>query len=90
MRNNLALTRSRPLKNLIVVLALVFTISAEAKMKAAKGCKKGYSKISCEEVEDAKRAFFCLKDGKEFNEEKKTKICKTERKKRKMKKNAKK
>ncbi len=67
-----------------VILALCLLISSASFAGTRSKCKKKYTKVSCAEVEGAKRQQFCWK-GK-LADEKKEKICKTKKKKRKAKK----
>ncbi len=67
-----------------IVTLLLFTLmttafaSEKTKKVQKKQCRKGYERISCEGIKDAKRASFCHK-GK-IKPEKKEKICKLNKK----------
>lgn len=73
------LARREPVKLVVLILTLMLMFTAHAKPKKGNGCKEGFTKISCSEVKDAKRDFFCQKDGKETAPDKKEKICKKKR-----------
>jgi hypothetical protein len=68
-------------------LALSLLASSAAFAGPKSKCKKKYTEVSCAEVEGAKREYFCWK-GK-LADEKRDKICKSEKKKRKHKKSTK-
>ena len=72
----------------VVILVLCLGISTVAFGAGKSKCKKKYTEVSCAEVEGAKRKSFCWK-GK-VSDEKKSKICMKEKKKRKYKKTSKK
>lgn len=72
----------------ITVLAACLLLSTASFAGSKSKCKKKYTEVSCSKIEDAKREHFCWK-GK-LSEKKKTKICTTEKKKRKHKKMVKK
>ena len=69
-------------KVLMTVFALVLSSGIYAGTKGS--CGK-YTKISCSEIENAKRDSFCWKKGQP-SIEKKTKICKTEKRRKRVKK----
>jgi len=71
-----------------IILLLCLGISSFAFGANKSKCKKNYKEVSCMEIEGAKRKSFCWK-GK-LADKKKDKICKSEKKKRKYKKSAKK
>lgn len=68
------------MKMTMLILCLLFSVSAFAEMK----CKAKFSSISCSGIEGAKRDAFCWKGN--LKENKKMKICKTEKKKKHIKK----
>ena len=68
-------------KTMILLGFLLMSSNLMAEPKKEIRCKEGFTKISCEGVEGAKRQAFCAKG--DVEEEKKVKKCQTKRKKKK-------
>ena len=75
------------LSKILVVFAITLGLSHPLTSEANAKCKKGWEKVSCEDVEGAARKFFCWNTKKgDLDEEMKGKKCAMAKKKKKIKK----
>ena len=57
----------------LIVMTLVFSIFSNIHASEKQNCRSGYTEVSCKNVKEAKRDYFCTK--KEVSEKRKLKLC---------------
>ncbi len=73
----------------LLITALMLTAVTPAFAAKKLNCGKKYVEVSCKEIKDSKRDYFCWKSSKKLTTEKTEKICKLEKSKKKSKKSKK-